>query len=125
MCLDSSTLQRFKEPKNWIEGYKVLRWSKRGKVWRSQYSQQKWEFAELVKAKAPEATYFSGAGAAAYRTGIHAWDSLDEAVLHFDSYHRVVKVLLFGVTHFDGQVFRADAAIIIEALDPQGQREKW
>ena len=123
MCLDPKRIQKFGEPKNWVEGYKIIRWAPRGKVWRSMYANQKWEFAELVKAKAPGTTHFSGAYTTDYKKGIHAWASFKEAMEHFETpEYRIVKVLLFGVTHHDGQSYRADAAIIIEALNRKGHR---
>ena len=125
MCLDRSKIQKFEKPKNWVEGYKILRRSTNGGKWRSQYSQQNWEFAELVKATAPGTTHFSGVTSYDYKKGIHAWTSLEKGKQLLDPDFRIVKVLLFGVTHHDQEAYRADAAIIIEALNKQGYRERW
>jgi len=125
MCLDSKKIQKFGKPKNWIVGYKVLRWSNKSRCWRSQYSQQKWEFAEMVKAKAPGTTRFNGAHTTYYKKGIHAWISLRHTTVHYAHGDRIVKVLLFGVTHTDRIAYRADAAIIIEVVNRQGYRERW
>lgn len=125
MCLNSNKIEKFKEPKNWVVGYKMLRWSVGRKGWLSQYSQQQWEFAELVEAKGPSTTRFSGCRSVNYKKGIHAWTCLKNAIRHYEPGDRIVKVLLFSVTHHDWEVYRADSAIIIEVVNRQGYREAW
>lgn len=128
MCLSTMTIKKYKRKRNWVKGYKVLRWSAtKVACWRSQYARQKWEFAELVEAVNPTRIKFRGKTAHAYANGIHAWKTFNEAAhaCFLRPSEKIVKVLLFGVTHHDRECYRADAAIIIEALDGQGHREKW
>ena len=128
MCLAKSA-RKYVKPKNFTEGYKVL--MKGEKRWKSYFAKQFWEFAELVNAKLPRNVMFSGEKAYNYRRGIHAYKIFADAQKVFkDSLDRpsvlFVKVLLFGVTHYDRRCYRADSAIIIETLNGRtGERISW
>jgi len=125
MCL-SCRARRYKKKRNWVTGYKILRRTPLG--WRSQLSSQKWEFAKLIKAIDPRITKFRGDFCDFYENGIHAWKKFSFIKKHrvyLRSKGRIVKVLLFGVTHRDSITYRADAAIIVEVLDRSGHRIPW
>lgn len=121
MCLDSASTKKYKSPKDWIEGYKFLTY--RMGEWRSLYASQSWEFGEMVEAQFPIRIYFKGTSSPRYRKGIHAY----KGTFHLDEHsdYRIVKVLLFGVTHEDHESYRADRAIVIEVLDRTGNRIPW
>lgn len=125
MCLSNS--RKYVKPKNFIEGYKVL--VTKGERWKSYHAQQLWGFAELVKARLPRYIGFSGERSYKYRRGIHAYNTLTNAQEVFGRHESpllFVKVLLFGVTHYDRKCYRADSAIIIETLNGRtGERIPW
>ena len=130
MCLSGITAHQYKRKKNWIVGYKILRWEVgRNGGWVSQHSHQKWEFAKQVKAVDPKFSRFTGQRSPFYENGIHAWQKLKYVIREETTdptVERIVKVLLFGVTHRDSTSYRADAAIIIEVLDEKtGKRISW
>lgn len=128
MCLDPSSIKKYKNSKDWIEGYKILKWrdgwefQNLKKGWYSVNSLQRWEFAEMVEAQVPKQTLFEGISSSAYKKGIHAFKTF--RATNF-LYNRTVKVLLFGVTHTDSGNYRADRAIIIEVLNGVGKRIPW
>lgn len=128
MCLDRD-VKKYVKSKDFIEGYKVLKRDEKG--WKSFHALQHWEFGELIKAKLPRNVGFTGEKGSDYRRGIHAYKKFERAYQEFgDVLHRptilVVKVLLFGVTHYDWKCCRADAAIIIETLNGEtGERIPW
>jgi len=121
MCLDRGTLKKYKKPEDWIEGYKVLIYNAR---WQSEWAAQSWEFAEMVKATQRGAGFF-GVTSFHYRNGIHAYKDFQSVGCFRSRASRVVRVLLFGVTHEDHECYRADEAIIVEALDWRGKRVPW
>jgi len=107
----SPNCRKYRRPRNFVEGYKLLRWEPQTKTWRSQYSSQVWEFGIPVEAKKPPRC-----GAVVhcprYEDGIHAWGRPRQPLGN----ERLVKVLLFGVTHSDKIACRADVAVVIETL---------
>jgi len=128
VCLsDNMTIQYTKE-RNRVLGYKILRWTSFTPAWRSQLSSQKWEFGVLVKAVNKKKANFRGRNSSHYLYGIHAWRQLrfiQRYTPPFKKTEILVKVLLFGVTHGDKVAYRADAAMVIEALDRDGNRIPW
>ena len=128
MCLGSFSIKVYKKKRYRVEGYKVLRFTHFAPAWRSQLSSQKWEFAELVRATVPSKANFRGKPSGHYTSGIHAWKRLKLIIRNHPPIRkneRIVKVLLFGVTHRDRVAYRADAAMVIEALDKNGNRISW
>lgn len=129
MCLNNP--EKIHPPKDFIVAYKLLQ--RRQNAWRSSLANQLWHFAELVSAKHGRDVNFRGCWGYGYRSGIHAYkrlnfplSKLSGATIQTKRKYRIVKVLLFGVTHQDSKSYRAAHAIIIETLDSTtGKRIAW
>jgi len=129
MCLNNP--KGFYPPKDFIVGYKII--VKRQNEWRSFLASQIWHFAELVSAKDGRDVNFRGYWTSSYDKGIHAYKRLRATLLRFKKFNdknkrkrRIVKVLLFGVTHQDDNCYRSRHAIIIETLhSATGKRIPW
>jgi len=129
MCLINPG--RIHPSKHFVIGYKLLMW--RQNAWRSSLASQIWHFAELVKAKHGKDVNFRGNWCYKYKSGIHAYKNSKFVIKKLDGYtertrrkYRLVKVLLFGVTHQDDKSYRAGHAMIIDTLDSAtGKRISW
>ena len=129
MCLKNP--EKIRPPKDFIVGYKFI--TRRQNAWRSTMASQIWHFAELVSARLGYNVNFRGLYAHEYNKGIHAYKKLRTTLSKLENLtdksrrkHRIVKVLLFGVTCHDHESYRADHAIIIETQDPiTGKRIPW
>ena len=121
MCLGGETIKKYKKPRDWVEGYKVLTYHH---GWQSIWSRQIWEFAKMVEVSQVSRDFW-GVTSRYYDYGIHAYKNLRWAHSGRVRLCRVVKVLLFNVTHEDSTCYRADKAIIVEALDWDGNRMPW
>lgn len=128
VCLVEGDIREYKKPKDWVEGYKILihraRSPSLGLAWQSEWAWQDWEFAEMVEAKGA-GIGFCGVNSLHYENGIHAYKDLQPVCDGRSKERRVVRVLLFGVTHEDHNSYRANKAIIVEALDWCGNRIPW